>query len=49
MWHFISVFLKFKYILLVKKIFIMLNAAFAMTILDLILCVHTPDIFYPLV
>jgi len=33
----------------VKRVLIVLNAAFAMTILDLILRVHTSDIFHPLV
>ena len=38
--HFISFFLKFKSNLLVKRVFFLLNAAFAMAILDLISRVH---------
>ena len=40
MWHFTSFFLKFKSNLLVKSVFFLLNAAFAMAILDLILHVY---------
>jgi hypothetical protein len=41
MWHFTSFFLKFKSNLPVNKFFL-LNAAFAMTILDLISQAHLP-------
>ena len=41
--NFISFFLKFKSNLLVKRVFFLLNAAFAMAILDLISRVHLPS------
>ena len=40
MWHFTSFFLNFKSILFVTSVFVLLNAAFTMEILDLILCVR---------
>ena len=43
--HFISFFLKFKSNLLVKRVFFLLNAAFAMAILDLISRVQLPSFF----
>ena len=43
MQHFTSLFLKFKYNLLVKRVFFLLNTAFAMVILDLISNVHLPS------
>jgi len=43
MQHFISFFLKFKSDLLVKRVFVLLNASFAMEILDLISRVHLPS------
>ena len=42
-YHFISFFLKFKSNLLAKRVFFLLNAAFAMTILDVISRVHLPS------
>jgi len=38
--HFTSFFIQFKFSLLVKRFFFLLNAAFAMEILDLISRVH---------
>ena len=43
MYHFISFFLKFKSNLLVKRVFFLLNVAFATAILDLISRVHLPS------
>jgi hypothetical protein len=43
MYHFTSFFLKFKSSVLVKRYFFLLNAAFAMEILDLISQVHLRD------
>src|SRR5215510_124590 len=41
--HFTSFFLKFKSSVLVKRFFFLMNAAFAMAILDLISQVHLPS------
>ena len=43
MYHFTSFSLKFKFNLLVKRVFFLLNASFSMEILDLISHVHLPS------